>query len=322
MENAMGHHPRFAEAVVALDAGDAAALHTLLARAPELVHARASSSEPPYDGYFHGATLLHHLAGNPIRGPLPPNAVELATLLLTRGAEVDATCGGGPAQPSSGGGTVLGLLASGMQAHRQGLTEPLLDCLLARGANLDSRGDGGLMWTTLYHIVEHRGQREVAQMLRHRGHDADLCFAAGLGESASVVQGVASGLVPGQADRLYRHHRRSGVELTPADLLQDLLLFATIGGHADLVGSLIDHGAAVDLPRPWAGETVTPLHGAAWAGWPNIVQCLLDRGADPTSTDSRHGATPLEWSIHCKRPEAYAILAAAGRAGGRRNDKT
>ena len=71
-------HPRFDEAVAALDAGDVERLRSLLAADPALVHAR-TNLEPPYH-YFTGATLLHHVAGNPDRGrldgtrpPLPPD---------------------------------------------------------------------------------------------------------------------------------------------------------------------------------------------------------------------------------------------------------
>ena len=89
-------HPQFDEAVAALDVGDLERLRGLIASDPSLVHAR-SNLEPPYH-YFTGATLLHHLAGNPDRGrfegkrpPLPANTVALARVLLDAGADVEAS---------------------------------------------------------------------------------------------------------------------------------------------------------------------------------------------------------------------------------------
>ena len=70
-------HPQFTAALAAVDRGDLATLCLLLARHPDLAHARAASDEPPYDGYFWRATLLHHVAGNPVRGELPGNAVDM-----------------------------------------------------------------------------------------------------------------------------------------------------------------------------------------------------------------------------------------------------
>jgi len=48
------------------------------------------AQQPPY-GYFSGAMLLHHVAGNPTWDrPLPKNIVEVARLLLEQGADADA----------------------------------------------------------------------------------------------------------------------------------------------------------------------------------------------------------------------------------------
>ena len=61
-------HPRFDDAVAALDAGAIEHLRRLILLEPELIQAR-TNLDPPYH-YFTGATLLHHVAGNPDRGRL------------------------------------------------------------------------------------------------------------------------------------------------------------------------------------------------------------------------------------------------------------
>lgn len=302
--------PRFDEAVALLDRGDAAALAALLDSAPELVRMRSLSVDPPYDGYFHGATLLHHVAGNPIRGSMPDTVVDIARLLLERGADAAAKCGGGPTQPDSGGGTVLGLVASGALAHREGHTEALLDVLLDHGARLDP--DGG-MFGTLYHVVEHRGQREVARMLHERGVRADLPIAAGLGRVDLVDAFVRSdGTLEPDAGEIWSRTVRSGSALSRDEILADALLAASANGWPEVVGRLLDLGAPADAVRPWGSFPVTALHCAAWAGWPETVGRLLDGGANPAVREPTYDATPLGWALHSDRGDAAAAFRERG----------
>lgn len=295
-------NPRFSEAVGLLDRGDLAGLAALLDSDPTLVLASSTSDEPPYDGYFHGATLLHHVAGNPIRGSMPPNVVEVARLLLDRGADPDAACGGGPTQPGTGGATTLGLVASGALAHREGHTEALIDLLLEHGARLDPEGG---MFGTLYHVVEHRGQREVAHMLHARGVRADLPIAAGLGRVDLIDAFVAPGgrLTPGAAAIWSRTVRR-GDALSRADILADALLAASANGWPDAVDRLLELGAPIDAVRGWGAFPVTALHCAAWAGWPKVIDTLLDGGADPHVREPTYGGTPFGWAEHSDRRAA------------------
>jgi len=81
------NHSLFEKALDAVDLGDVEQLRALLQKAPDLVHARSTSVETPYEGYFHGATLLHHIAGNPSRGDLLDNVVDVALVLLQAGAD-------------------------------------------------------------------------------------------------------------------------------------------------------------------------------------------------------------------------------------------
>jgi len=307
---AQSDHPLFDRAVDAIDRGDLSELAALLAGAPDLVRARAGSVDPPYDGYFHGATLLHHVAGNPIRGDLPAAIVDVTRLLLEAGADPEAGCGGGPSQPGTGNGTVLGLVATGALAHEQGHTGGLIDVLLEHGARLDP--DGG-MWGTLYHTVEHRGQREVARMLHERGVRADLPIAAGLGRNDLVdgFFGPDGALLP-DADEIWRRTVRGGAESSREEILADALLCAAVNGWPEAVARLLDRGAPIDAWRAWGPFRVTPLHGAGWAGWPEVVSLLLEQGADSTVRDPTYGATPLGWALHCRREDAIAAFTERG----------
>ncbi len=299
-------HPHFAEALLAVDAGDVPGLETLLAAHPDLVSARVSSTEPPYDGYFHRATLLHHVAGNPVRGELPDSVVTIARALLRAGADPDAGCGGGPSQPTTGGGTVLGLVATGRLAHEQGFTERLIDLLLEHGARLDP--DGGL-FGSLYHTVEHQGQREVAAMLHRRGVRADLPTAAGLGRLDLVATFFDDdgGLLPG-ADEIWRRTVRGGADASDDEVLSDALLAASVNGWPEVVSWLHEKGADPARLRHWGPFPVAPLHGAAWAGWPEVVRLLLELGADPTAREPTYGGAPVDWARHAHRDDVVDLF--------------
>lgn len=293
-----------------MDEGDASAFRSLLEKSPPLVHAVCESVEPPYDGYFHAATLLHHVAGNPQRGRLPDNVVEIARILLEAGADTEAGCGGGPSQPGTANGTVMGLVTSSAMAHELGHTEALIDLLLEHGAKLDR--DGG-MFGTLYHTVEHRGQREVARMLHARGVRADLPIAAGLGRVDLMASFLAGdgGLLP-EAGEIWSRTVRGGAVLTAADILGDALLAASANGWPEAVDWLLDNGAPVDRFGKWGPFPVTALHCAGWAGWPDVVRVLLERGADPALREPTHNGTPLVWAAHAKRQPAIDAFLEAG----------
>src|SRR5262249_55953899 len=81
-------HPRFDETLALFDAGDGERLRALIEDDPSLLRAQGHLAAPFH--YFTGATLLHHVAGNPLRAPLPSNVVELAQLLLDLGADPNA----------------------------------------------------------------------------------------------------------------------------------------------------------------------------------------------------------------------------------------
>ena len=298
-------HPRFDDALSLLDAGDVERLRDLLVEEPGLVRARITSEVSPYDGYFHRATLLHHVAGNPVREDLPDTIVEVARVVLEAGADPNAGCGGGPTQLDTGGGTTLGLVTSGAQAHVRSHTEALMDVLIEFGATLDP--DGG-MFGTLYHTVEHQGQREVARMLHARGVRADLPIAAGLGQLGLVRSFFDDGVPRPGSDDIWKRTARGGRPATPPQVLADAVLAAAVNGYVEVVAWLIEQGAEVDMLRSWGAFEVTALHGAGWAGWPDVITLLLERGADPDIRDPTHDGTPRDWAHHAGHAEAVAAF--------------
>ncbi|HEY0254168.1 MAG TPA: ankyrin repeat domain-containing protein, partial [Kofleriaceae bacterium] len=53
-----------------------------------------------------------------------------------------------------------------------------------------------------------------------------------------------------------------------------------------------DHGANVNARQVW-GSKGTALHSAAWEGDYEMVELLLERGADPNLLDDEHHNTAL-----------------------------
>ena len=116
---------RFEEAVDALIAGNLARLSRLLDADPGLIRARSC--------YGHRATLLHYTGANGVethRQKTPLNAVEIARLLIERGADVDAA-----ADMYGGGQTTLHLVETSAHPAAAGVAEPLAALLKAASNN-------------------------------------------------------------------------------------------------------------------------------------------------------------------------------------------
>jgi peptide-methionine (S)-S-oxide reductase len=259
---------RFAEAVAALDGGAIGALKALLHADPGLVHERASG-----EGYFRGATLLHHVAGNPIRCALPANILDVARLLLDRGADPNA--------PTEAGWSTAGLLLTSKQASEAGVALPLLDLLRARGAR-DEYLDGRAITWALANVAP----ATAAELIR-RGAPMDLRHAAGLGRVADV-------------ERLLS---------IQADLREPALLLACIRGEESAARVLVEAGARGDVLVALDGEPVrTALHEAANRGHEGIVRMLLAHGASARVVEPRFGGTPAGWARHGGFPEIADLL--------------
>ncbi len=249
---------QFEQAADAIAAGDIGTLGRLLRENPELVRRRSARE--------HRSTLLHYVSANGIedfRQKTPDNIVDIATLLLDRGADVNAE-----SEAYGGGSTALNLTATSYHPEAAGVQLALLDLLIGRGAIIDNNS------ASVVNSCLHNGRGEAAEYLAARGARLDLEGAAGVGRLDIVERLI------GEA---------------PPQQLRDGFTWACEFGRTRVVDFLLNHGMTADaiLRR---GET--GLHWAALAGHADTAQVLLDRGAPVNAVDATHGGTPLGWALH------------------------
>jgi hypothetical protein len=258
----------FRRAVRALDAGDIQQLEALLDQHPWLVRYRCNKGEPYEEGYFAGATLLNHIAGNPSRCPIPSNIVEITRLLVSRGARDDE------ARPKY----TVGLLLTSKQASDAGVALPLIDLLCStNGVELD------LADPTILNGPLGEDAPGTALELIRRGARMDIRHAAALGR-LDLVQCFFSG------DELPKSLIPLPAETSEAKLLvEQAFIYACQYGHNNICEFLLDQG--VD-PVSQAGVGQTGLHYAAHYGQLETVKMLIERDA-PLEVKNMYGGTVL-----------------------------
>ncbi len=280
----------FESAVEAVINGDISSLGSLLGEHPDLVRAR-STRVTRLDPPVHRATLLHYTAANGVEGyrqRTPPNAVDVANMLLEAGAGVDAL-----ADMYGGRHTTMSMLVSSGHPAAAGLQVPLIETLLDFGAAIEGLGSGD--WTSPLMTALAFGFDSAAEALVRRGALVNtLAAAAGLGRlpDARRLLVAASG-----EDR----HRA--------------LALASQHGHAEIVRLLLDSGEDPDRYNPRGNHAhSTPLHQAVWSGHDSVVRLLVERGARLDIKDTIYEGTPLGWALYGGRAEIAEYLRARGDA--------
>ncbi len=275
---------RFEAAVEAVTSGDVAALRSMLRENPELASARSTRR--------HHATLLHYIGANGVedgRQKTPVNAVEVATILLDAGAEVDAL-----ADLYDAKCTTMSMLVSSCHPANAGLQAALAETLLDYGAELEGPGSA---WQSALMTALVFGYLDTAETLARRGAPVNsLAAAAGLGRHEATAQ-----LLP-VADGQSRHVA---------------LALAAQHGHSDVVRLLLDAGEDPSRYNPDGYHShATPLHHAALSNHADVVRLLVERGARLDMKDTVYQSTPLGWASHGGRREIAEYLRARGATEG------
>ncbi|XP_032300201.1 ankyrin-2 isoform X26 [Coturnix japonica] len=242
--------------------------------------------------------------------------VNVATLLLNRGAAVDFTARNGitPLHVASKRGNtnmVKLLLDRGGQIDaktRDGLTplhcaarsghDQVVELLLERGAPLLARTKNGL--SPLHMAAQGDHVECVKHLLQHKApvDDVTLDYLTALHVAAHCGHyRVAKLLVDKRANPNARALRG-----------ETALHMAARAGQVEVVRCLLRNGALVDAR---AREEQTPLHIASRLGKTEIVQLLLQHMAHPDAATT-NGYTPLHISAREGQVDVASVLLEAG----------
>ncbi|MEM1298200.1 MAG: ankyrin repeat domain-containing protein [Pseudomonadota bacterium] len=258
----------FRQAVDMMDMGDASGLQALLGKRPSLTTHRESF---PDSNYFNAPSLLEFIAENPVRHDrLPPNAVKIAKIILSANPPPDA---------DSVAGT-LALVSSGRVVREAGVQVPLIQLLCKHGADPDAA-----MPSALAH-----GEFEAVEALLVAGAPVTLLVASATGRTAELEATLPN------ADAATRH---SAVAL------------AAQHGHSDCLQKLLHAGEDPNRFNPDGFHAHSmPLHQAALAGHAEVVQTLLAHGARRDIPDRAHQAPAAGWAHHGGHSDLAALLRA------------
>jgi ankyrin repeat protein len=151
--------------------------------------------------------------------------------------------------------------------------------LLEAGVDPDGRG-------TRHPILKGRTALEVA-LLEGRAEAAHVLRAAGAREPELE-----------RAQRIEAAYMAADTSVTDPPP-PGLIARAAAQGNTAAVALLLERGAGVDA----FGERATALHEAAWRNDAELVETLLQAGADRTLRDREFGGTPAAWAAHAGHTE-------------------
>lgn len=266
----------FTEAVQAIITGDAAQLKSLLADHPELVSTRST--------HENQATLLHYVSANRVEDEYqktPPNAAEIAEILLQAGADPNATAsfyGGGAAS------TPLVCLVSSAHPYEAGVQASLVDVFVRHGAKVDGIDDDSLPAVT---ALEHWYPLAFAALVAAGARLDNPVLAAAAGR----VDLLATML---DSDTLSPYRDTAGHTISNPDSIRALAFVkACLCGQVEVIRYL--HGRGLDV-NVTVDHQRTGLHEAAWAGQLAVVDDLLAEGADASISDEQFHSMPVQWA--------------------------
>ena len=284
--------PRFKSSIDAIKSDEVDRFRELIGEDPSLATGRSRTSHP---------TLLQCLVlerkGSPkatevasiliengaeIDGPLLACAscdnVELATLLLDRGAAVNGTADWSPLEES---------LYWNCGRVR--------DLLLQRGASIHN-----------LRIAAGLGRMDLIQSF----FNANGTLKAEAGRInwpwGSVTAVEQSNLNDGVKQRLVS--RIQSWANDDGDVINNAFVFACMHGHQAAARLLLERGARIDAIPGGFDFSGTALHYAALNGHRVTVEFLVERGATANIRDTKIGSTPAGWAEYGGHPELQQYL--------------
>ena len=261
---------QFETAVEAVISGDAAALGSMLGERPELVRARSPAGTWP-----RCSTMWPPMASRAAWRANPPNAVEVAKILLKAGAEVDA-------------------LADMYEARCTTMSR-----LLLRAATWAEAGLQRAPWrkscsTTapLSKAVASKWQSALLTALAFAsGHGATPARRGAPTDYPPAAAGLGRAL---DAARLLPHadpESRQQPPSSPPSTATPRRSACSSASH--MIQTAITPTDFIPI-RPRCIRRSAPGHA-------EVVKLLVERGARLDIRDTIYQGTPLGWAIHCKK---------------------
>lgn len=298
----------FGHAAVAVVVGNADRLVELLAVDPSLA-TQASKSE-------HGATLLHYVSSNAIedalqrhpasvykrlqvldatnkaaeRETLISNVENIILALVAAGADADqlaSAYGGGS------GATPINWLVSSAHPHAAGVTARLTRVFCECGARPDGVSEDS---SPLLTAVGFGVTVAVAPLLKAGCKVDNVILAAIVGDRDKLKSLLANRDQhdPAALSRCQQEWLPVPTDFSTAS--QWALVLGAMCGQVDCVRELLESGADIDALPKISHMTGGPLHTACLAGQVDVIDLLIERGANPTVRDPRYSGMPVDWA--------------------------
>ena len=280
---------RFHPAMRAIKAGDLERLKALLKDEPSLATDRSSRSHP---------TLLQCLALDAVN---VANKVEMAKVLIDAGADIN------------------GALGAAACIDNVEITELFLD----RGATIEGTGS----WSPLEEALYWNNQGVISLLLKRGASVDNLRKASALGR-IDLIESLFNSdgsLKPeaGKIDWPFGEFAESNMKSQIKDELQakvaqwsddqqdiinNAFVYACMHNQIDAARLLLEKGVQIDAIPPGFDYSGTGLHYAAHTGHREMVEFLIQQGAQVDITDTKVNSTPAGWAEHGGHPELKQYL--------------
>lgn len=280
---------KFHPAIAAIKSGDLERLRSLLKEDPSLATARSSISHP---------TLLQCLALEAIN---VPNKVQMAQVLIDAGADIN------------------GALSAAACIDNVAIVALLLD----HGAQINGRGS----WSPLEEALYWNNQSVIKFLLERGARVDNLRKAAALGRTDLMESFFNSdgslkpdaGKIDWPFGELAKSNHSSPIrnELTsksaqwkddPQEIINNAFVYACMHNQIGATRLLLEKGAQINDIPPGFDFSGTGLHYAAHNGHREMVEFLIDHGAQVDIKDTKVHSTPAGWAEHGGHKEIKEYL--------------
>ncbi len=266
---------KFLMAQAAIVSDNAEELERLVRADPSLAKDRSLSRDHP--------TLLQCLV---LEMPARRSLGHLTRLFAQFGAELN-----GPLVAAASGDNILGV-----------------EVLLNLGASIAGEGNWSPLEEALYW-----GHASIVVLLLKRGAPVDnLRKFAAIGDRQGLRRCFEDdGRLNGEAGEVAWPFGPTIPEEVRHDRLQIMnnsLVFAAAWGQLETAGELLLRGAEINSIPAGFDYAGTPLHYAAFQNRREMVDWLLEQGADPTIRDTKVHNTPDGWAEYAHHPQLAAYL--------------